>query len=82
MCNPLHQYMHNTFVEGVGRDEVKKGNLKAVTTKKIYKSRIDDMLTSPKVEAKFIHVSFQTHVYPKVKPCCAGGESCSPSSTA
>ena len=50
---PLHQYMHDTFMEGVGRGEVKKGTLKAVTTKKIYKSRIDDMLTSPKVESKF-----------------------------
>ena len=63
---PLHQYMHDTFMEGVGRGEVKKGTLKAVTTKKIYKSRIDDMLTSPKVESKFPQVNFQTLVYPRV----------------
>ena len=30
---PLHQYMLDTFLEAVSRGEVKRSNMKAVTTK-------------------------------------------------
>ena len=46
---PLHRYMLDTFIEAVGRGEVKNTNLKGVTTREIYKSRMSSMSTPPKV---------------------------------
>ena len=43
---PLHQYMHDTFVEAISRGEVKKDKLKGATTKGTYKSRTADLLPS------------------------------------
>ena len=63
---PLHQYMLDTFLEAVGRDEIKETNIKTVTTKEIYAARMEDMLTPPKVEAKFPLVNFQELVYPRI----------------
>ena len=39
---PLHRYRLDTFVEAVGRGEVKNRNLKGVTTREIYKSRMSN----------------------------------------
>ena len=64
---PLHQYMLDTFLETVGRDEVKETNIKTVTTKEIYASRMDDMLMPPKVEVKFPLVNFRELVYPRIR---------------
>ena len=46
---PLHQHMLDMFLEAVGRGEVTRSNLKTVTTKAIYISRMNDFLTPPKV---------------------------------
>jgi hypothetical protein len=61
---PLHRYMADSFVEAVGRDEVKNSSLKGVTTKAIYKSRMSSMFTPPKVELKYPLTNFQETVYP------------------
>jgi len=63
---PLHQYMLDTFLEAVGRNEVKETNVKTVTTKEIYASRMEDILLPPKVEVKFPSVNFQELVYPRI----------------
>ena len=63
---PLHQYMLDTFLESVSRGEVKETSIKIVTTKAIYESRMEDLLTPPKVEAKFPLVNFQELVYPRI----------------
>ena len=44
---PLHQHMLDTFIEAVGRGEVKRSNMKAVTTKAIYISRMKDLIFPP-----------------------------------
>ena len=64
---PLHQYMLDTFTEAVGRGEVKRSNMKAVTTKAIYTSRMKDLLVSPKAELKFPQVNFKELVYPRLQ---------------
>jgi hypothetical protein len=64
---PLHQHMLDTFLEAVGRGEITRSNLKAVTTKAIYKSRMDDLLIPPKVELKYPLTNFQEIVYPRLK---------------
>ena len=56
---PIHQYMLDTFLEAVVRGEVTRSNLKAVTTKSIYKSRMKDLLMPPKVEMKYPLTNFQ-----------------------
>ena len=58
--------MLDSFLETVGRDEVKETNIKTVTTKEIYASRMDDMLMPPKVEVKFPLVNFRELVYPRI----------------
>ena len=63
---PLHQYMLDTFLEAVGREEIKETNIKTVTTKEIYAARMEDMLMPPKVEAKFPLVNYQELVYPRI----------------
>ena len=63
---PLHQYMLDLFLEAVSRGEIKKTNVKTVTTKEIYLTRMEDILTPPKVEAKFPLVNFQELVYPRI----------------
>jgi hypothetical protein len=65
---PLHRYMVDTFVEAVGRGEVKNRNLKGVTTREIYKSRMSSIGTPPKVEQKHPLVNFPNIVYPRVVP--------------
>ena len=62
----LHQYMLDTFLEAVGRNGVKETNVKTVTTKEIYASRMEDILLPPKVEVKFPSVNFQELVYPRI----------------
>ena len=64
---PLHRYMLDTFVEAVGRGEVKNSNLKGVTTRAVYKSRMSSILTPPKVELKYPLINFQETVYPRLK---------------
>ena len=51
---PLHQYLLDTFLESVARGEIKNGNLRGVTTKEIYKSRMSSMLTPPKLSQSFL----------------------------
>ena len=63
---PLHQYLLETFLESVGRGEIKNSTMKLVTTKEIYKSRISSLLTPPKIEAKFPLVNFPQLVYPRI----------------
>ena len=64
---PMHQYMLDHFLEAVGRGEIKENNVRVVTTKMIYASRIEDMITPPKAEDKFPLVNFQELVYPRIK---------------
>ena len=64
---PLHRYMLDTFFEAVGRGEVKNNNLKGVTTRAVYKSRMSSILTPPKVELKYPLTNFQETVYPRLK---------------
>ena len=49
---PLHQHMLDTFLEAVGRGEITRSNLKGVTTKAVYNSKMNDLLMPPKVEKK------------------------------
>ena len=62
---PLHQDMLDTFLESVGRGEIKNSNTQEVTTKEIYKSRMSSLLTPPKIETKFPLVNFPKLVYPR-----------------
>ena len=64
---PIHQYMFDTFIEAIGRGEIKENNVKSITTKEIYVARMDDLLNPPKVEVKFPLVNFQELVYPRIK---------------
>ena len=64
---PLHQHMLDTFLEGVGRGEFTRSNLKAETTKAIYISRMNDLLVPPKVELKYPLTNFQEIVYQRLK---------------
>ena len=64
---PLHQYMLETFLEAVGRGEVTRSLLKTVTTKAIYRSRMNDLLTPTKVELKYPQINLQEFVYPRLK---------------
>ena len=64
---PIHQYMFDTFIEAIGRGEIKENNVKSITTKEIYVARMDDLLNPPKVEMKFPLVNFQELVYPRIK---------------
>ena len=64
---PLHSYMCDTFVESLGRGEVVKVKLKSVTTKEIYKSRMKDLFTPPKIEEKFPLTDFKDLVYPRMR---------------
>ena len=56
---PMHQYMLDCFLEAVGRGEIKENNVGTVTSKEIYRSRIEDLLSHPKVEEHFPVVNFQ-----------------------
>ena len=64
---PLHKYMLDTFLEAVSRGEVKRNNLKTVTTKAIYTSRMNDLLVPPKAELKFPQADFTELVYPRLQ---------------
>ena len=55
--------MLDTFMESVGRGEIKNSNMRLVTTKEVYKSRMSSLLTPPKVELKFPLVNFPELVY-------------------
>jgi hypothetical protein len=57
----------DTFLEAVGRGEVKRSNMKAVTTKAIYTSRMKDLLIPPKAKLKFPQVNFKEIVYPRLR---------------
>jgi hypothetical protein len=52
--------------EGLTRAEYEPGKLEYTTTKAIYKGRIADVLTPPKVEDKFPYVDFPNVVYPRL----------------
>ena len=54
--------MMDTFMESLGRGEIKNSNVRIVTTREIYKSRMSSLLTQPKVEAKFPLVKFSVLV--------------------
>ena len=54
---PWHRYMLDTFGEAGGRGEVKNRNLRGVTTREIYKSRMSSKVT-PKVEQTYPHANF------------------------
>ena len=47
---PLQQDMLDTFLESVGRGEIKNSNTQEVTTKEIYKSRMSSLLTLLKLK--------------------------------
>ena len=64
---PIHQYMLDTFLEALGRGELNGNNMQAITTKEMYMSRMDDLLTPPKVELKFPLINFPELVYPRIK---------------
>ena len=55
--------MLNTFLEVVGKGEVTRSNLRAVTTEAIYKSSMNDLTMPPKVEL----TNFKENVYPRLK---------------
>ena len=63
---PLHQYMLETLEYGMASQEFQKNNLSTVTTKSIYRSRLENTATPPKVEKKFPNVDFQDLVYPRL----------------
>ena len=48
------------------RQEVKKYNLGATKTKSIYMSRMEDMASPPKIEARHPHIDFIDVVYPRL----------------
>ena len=58
--------MLEAFMESVVRGEIKNSNVRVVTTKEIYKSRMSSLLTPPKVEIKFPLVNFPELVYPRM----------------
>ena len=62
----LHEHMLVTLLEAVGRGEVTRNNLKLVSTKAIYFSRMNDLLT-PTKELKFPQVNFPELVYPRLR---------------
>ena len=63
---PLHQYMLDTLEYGMASQEFEKNNLSTVTTKSIYRSRLEMTAIPPKVEKKFPNVDFQNLVYPRL----------------
>lgn len=63
---PLHEQMLEILEEGILRQEVKRDNLRAVQTKVIYQSRMEDMTSPPNVESKFPHIDFVDLVYPRL----------------
>ena len=52
--------MLDTFLEAIGRCEIKGNTMKVVTNKEIYMARMNDLLTPPKVESKFLLVIFKS----------------------
>ena len=48
------------------RGDIRDSNMKVITTKAIYLSRMKDLLVPPKVEIKFPQVNFQELVYPRI----------------
>ena len=59
--------MLDTFIEAVGRGEVKRNNMNAVKTKAIYTSRMKDLLVPPKAESKFPQINFKKLIYLRLK---------------
>ena len=59
--------MLDTFLEALGRGELNGNNMQAITTKEMYMSRMDHLLTPPKVELKFPLINFPELVYPRIK---------------
>ena len=70
---PLHKHMLETFMESVGRDEIKSSNMQAVTTKDIYKLRMSSLLTPPKIKHKFPLINFPRLVYLRMNHWSVGG---------
>ena len=63
----LHTAMNEALQEGLTRPELTPSKLGEVTTKKIYKGRVEDVLPPPKVELEFPTVDFDNLVYPRLK---------------
>ena len=53
-------------MESLGRGEVKNSNVRSVTTRDIYRSRMSSLLTAPKLELKFLHINLPQLVYPRI----------------
>ena len=63
---PLHQYLLDRLEYGIASQEFLKNNLSTVTTKSIYRSKLENITTPPKVEKKFPSVNFKELVYPRL----------------
>ena len=63
---PLHQAMVEVLQEGLMRQELDPKELKSVTTKLIYESRIADIVPPPKVQVKSPAVDFLGLVFPRL----------------
>ena len=63
---PLHKYMLENLEYGIMSGEVDIISMKTITTKSIYMARMEQILTSPKVEEKFPAVDFVELVYPRL----------------
>ena len=58
--------MLEVLEEGVIREDYHSRKLEEVTTKMIYKNRINDVLLPPKIEDKFPTVDYEQLVYPRL----------------
>ena len=63
---PLHSAMLEVLEEGLTRNEYTPSKLAEVTTKAMYRGRVEDVLPPPKVEREFPDVEFQGLVYPRL----------------
>ena len=63
---PLHQYLLDRLEYGIASQEFLQNNLSTVTTKSIYRSKLENITTPPKVEKKFPSVNFKELVYPRL----------------
>ena len=57
----------DTFMESLSRGEIKNTDVKKVTTKEIYMSRMYSLLSPPKVELKFLLTNFSELVYRRTR---------------
>ena len=62
----LHKAMLEVLEEGLIRREYDPQELEAATSKKIYESRVADIIPPPKVEEKYPSINFRSLVYPRL----------------